>query len=676
MKGKIVFPPIIILFSLLLQSCVTGERPVSHGLVSVESPVPRKLAQVGTVSLAIKDIGEAWKALYLNVEEGDDSDRDGIPEFADFKMDSGSDGIRKFTPFKIRLDSRIPESAVTFILRYPESPPEDLRKISGETLWDRMKFWDDGRRKFKDYSFTPGFRVWRKNSSVLIPRSVKDGGDYLPSGIELYSGEMEMNSNTTELFLEALPGSEEIPEPYLQVEIYLKKDLPFPKTDSCRIVIAPLRLQIITKGVNGEIIPCAKVPLSKNPLPVVRLEEITKDDIKIQDGTAVFKLQGYVTDPFAENVPHGRADIKELEIRESPLYSNNQMGIICSPVLEKTDAGPKSLWKQCPYKAKFGPVEVRIRLHYGKQIIRAVTGRNAAGLEGYDEVCLECLPPDEGDDDAPSIIKIINGPGSGEGSSAPFTMRAKGLPGGLDGYLFYLDKMAFPLMEKDGWIYPGSSKDDYVNIMFMTADGVSSGMEIRRLYLGKNREFDEFMVKVNGYLKKGELEEARKMVYDAAAKGDPNGQYIMGLFYNVGIGVVKDRKSAYKWFEKAAAGGSAAAQNDLAYMICEEKGDLDKALDLVMKALEKEPENGCYLDTAGKILFEKGRYKEAIENLRKANDLVPNHPEHQENLADTYFKLNEREKAREYWSKALENSKDSAQQQRLKRKLAGNPAEE
>ncbi|HBC85421.1 MAG TPA: hypothetical protein DCZ94_00550 [Lentisphaeria bacterium] len=669
MKCSVLNFSVFILLSLLLQSCATVGIPPGIGLVIVEAPVPAKIAQLGNASLVLKDKKDARRAIYLNVDE-DDSDADGIPAFADFSLVGGV--VRKFSSFRIKLDKKLSENSVTFILDYTDSPPESAKKTSGKSFWRKLKFWEDDKAdEGNGYRAPAGFRVWRNNSAVISSRSVKDGGDYLPSGVELYAGEIGMTSNEAELFLEAVPGAEELEKPGLTVGIRLKKDLPFPKSDSSRISIVPVRMQLVTKGAHGEIVPCRRIPLSPNASPVVVLKELTKDDIKVENGNAIFNLQGVVTDPMAETVPNGAADIKSVEIRESPLYSSKEGGVIYSLELKKADAGPKTFWKQFPYKAEFGPVEVKIKLHYGKQIVRAVTSKNSLGFEAYDEVCIECLPLEDGDENAPLVLKIINGTGSGDGAASPYCMRVRGL-GNPESYVFSLYQNKVQLVEYDGWFYPGSVKQDYIGIMFY-AKQFSSGMEIRNLTDGKDKSLDEFMGKVNGYLKKGEKEEALKMVSDAARKGDPNGEYFLGLFYLNGIAVVKNRKTAFAWFEKAADKDLATAQNMIAYMICEDKGDLEKALKLVGRALEKEPDSGYYLDTAGKILYEMGRYPEALEKLKKANELVPDNAEHQENLGDVLLKLKDKAKAAELWEKALDNTKDSEQKQRLKRKLVENP---
>jgi len=67
---------------------------------------------------------------------------------------------------------------------------------------------------------------------------------------------------------------------------------------------------------------------------------------------------------------------------------------------------------------------------------------------------------------------------------------------------------------------------------------------------------------------------------------------------------------------------NADAMNSLAYLYAEQGIELDKAIDLVERAIESEPSNGAYLDTLGWIYFKIGETDKAIEFLEKASKLM------------------------------------------------------
>jgi Tfp pilus assembly protein PilF len=76
------------------------------------------------------------------------------------------------------------------------------------------------------------------------------------------------------------------------------------------------------------------------------------------------------------------------------------------------------------------------------------------------------------------------------------------------------------------------------------------------------------------------------------------------------------------------------------------------------EALQLQPENQSYLDTYGWILFQKEKYAEAEQYIRKAVEMANPSPVIIEHLGDINYKLSRKDKALEYWKKALE--KDSA----------------
>ena len=60
--------------------------------------------------------------------------------------------------------------------------------------------------------------------------------------------------------------------------------------------------------------------------------------------------------------------------------------------------------------------------------------------------------------------------------------------------------------------------------------------------------------------KTGDYANAFKEWMVLAEQGDVTTQYLIGLMYDLGKGVVKDDEQAMKWWHKAAKGGNATAQ--------------------------------------------------------------------------------------------------------------------
>ncbi|HKZ22715.1 MAG TPA: tetratricopeptide repeat protein [candidate division Zixibacteria bacterium] len=63
------------------------------------------------------------------------------------------------------------------------------------------------------------------------------------------------------------------------------------------------------------------------------------------------------------------------------------------------------------------------------------------------------------------------------------------------------------------------------------------------------------------------------------------------------------------------------ALNNLGYILADNNHRLDEAYRLIKKAVEKDPDNGAYLDSYGWVLFKMGKVKEAEEKIKKALDI-------------------------------------------------------
>lgn len=95
------------------------------------------------------------------------------------------------------------------------------------------------------------------------------------------------------------------------------------------------------------------------------------------------------------------------------------------------------------------------------------------------------------------------------------------------------------------------------------------------------------------------------------------------------------------------------AFNYLAYMWAERAVNLDEAKALVKVALEADPESGAYIDTLGWIYYQKGRYEQALETLRRALEKSPDHPVIIEHVGDALHALERTGEAIEYWKRSF-----------------------
>ena len=96
-----------------------------------------------------------------------------------------------------------------------------------------------------------------------------------------------------------------------------------------------------------------------------------------------------------------------------------------------------------------------------------------------------------------------------------------------------------------------------------------------------------------------------------------------------------------------------AALNYLGYMFADRNENLERALELVTRAVALEPSNAAYLDSLGWICFRLGRLDEAERHLLTAKRLSPDDPTIEEHLGDLEEKRGDVAKARERWTRAL-----------------------
>jgi tetratricopeptide (TPR) repeat protein len=125
-----------------------------------------------------------------------------------------------------------------------------------------------------------------------------------------------------------------------------------------------------------------------------------------------------------------------------------------------------------------------------------------------------------------------------------------------------------------------------------------------------------------------------------------------------GIGVASERTGNYiaaeRYFREVLTMDPrhALAANYLGYMWAERGVNLDEAMKLILIALEVEPDNGAYLDSYGWVLFQMGRYEEALPPLLRSAELIDDDYVVFYHLGEVYLKLGDKENALKFYIKA------------------------
>lgn len=97
----------------------------------------------------------------------------------------------------------------------------------------------------------------------------------------------------------------------------------------------------------------------------------------------------------------------------------------------------------------------------------------------------------------------------------------------------------------------------------------------------------------------------------------------------------------------------AATQNYLGYMWADRGVHLEKARDLLEKAVAREPRNGAFQDSLGWVYFRLNKLEAAEKHLQEAHRRDPDDPTIEEHLGDLFERRQDFDQAVEHWERAL-----------------------
>jgi tetratricopeptide (TPR) repeat protein len=98
---------------------------------------------------------------------------------------------------------------------------------------------------------------------------------------------------------------------------------------------------------------------------------------------------------------------------------------------------------------------------------------------------------------------------------------------------------------------------------------------------------------------------------------------------------------------------NSSALNYLGYMFADRGVNLQEALQMITKALEREPGNAAYLDSLGWVYYRLGRYDEAESNLKASLAKMSRDPTVHDHLGDVYLKLGRVKDAISQWERSI-----------------------
>jgi tetratricopeptide (TPR) repeat protein len=88
-------------------------------------------------------------------------------------------------------------------------------------------------------------------------------------------------------------------------------------------------------------------------------------------------------------------------------------------------------------------------------------------------------------------------------------------------------------------------------------------------------------------------------------------------------------------------------------MLADRNVRLSEAQQLIQKALERDPNNGAYLDSLGWVYYRMGKLDEAEQTLRRALERFPRDPTIHDHLGDVCFRQGRLKEAIVQWQNSL-----------------------
>lgn len=114
---------------------------------------------------------------------------------------------------------------------------------------------------------------------------------------------------------------------------------------------------------------------------------------------------------------------------------------------------------------------------------------------------------------------------------------------------------------------------------------------------------------------------------------------------------------------------NASVLNYLGYSLVERGEKLDEALDMIERAVARQPDNGAIVDSLGWALYKLGRFDEAVGYLERAASLEAVDPIINDHLGDALWVVGRRIEAEFQWNRALSLDPDDDLATRIRRKL-------
>ncbi len=116
--------------------------------------------------------------------------------------------------------------------------------------------------------------------------------------------------------------------------------------------------------------------------------------------------------------------------------------------------------------------------------------------------------------------------------------------------------------------------------------------------------------------------------------------------------------------------------NYLGYSWVDQHVNLEKAMDLIRRAVQKRPNDGYFVDSLGWAYYRQNDFEQAVKHLERAVELKPDDPVINDHLGDAYWKVGRQLEASFQWKYALGLKPEEEEEKKLREKLEKGLVEE
>ncbi len=245
------------------------------------------------------------------------------------------------------------------------------------------------------------------------------------------------------------------------------------------------------------------------------------------------------------------------------------------------------------------------------------------------------------------------------------------------GYLYYRDRKADQACDqfKQAIVLSPDFAEAYYHLALAQLSANKAGESLETLEKIRTKFPQSFLLEFYSGLACGELKDYKTALRhltsaEVMAKATEPKLLDKEFFFQLGACYERtgDYAQAEQYFQKCLeiSPDWPDACNYLGYMWAERGVNLQKARELIEKAVKGEPKNAAYLDSLAWVLYKLDLAQDALKPMLEAIELTAKpDPTLFDHLGDIYSALKQPEKAREAWQRALTLERNDTIQKKL-----------